>query len=96
MDDKPRQWDDLNPRMDNLTPRSALPVDKVYDGVRFREHLLIRSILPIIMPRSNRKNTRALWLKALPRPQPRRTPVAQTQAVLTSGDPLVLDYPKVR
>ena len=29
--------------------------DKGYDGDRFRESLLIRSILPIIPPRSNRK-----------------------------------------
>ena len=36
------------------TPK-ALPADKGYDGDRFRESLLIRSILPIIPPRSNRK-----------------------------------------
>jgi len=33
----------------------ALLVDKGYDGDRFRESLLIRHILPIIPPRSNRK-----------------------------------------
>lgn len=36
------------------TPK-ALLADKVYDGDRFRESLLIRGILPIIPPRSNRK-----------------------------------------
>ena len=33
----------------------ALLGDKGYDGDRFRESLLIRGILPIIPPRSNRK-----------------------------------------
>ena len=33
----------------------ALLADKGYDGDRFRESLLIRGILPIIPPRSNRK-----------------------------------------
>ena len=33
----------------------ALLADKEYDGDRFRESLLIRGILPIIPPRSNRK-----------------------------------------
>lgn len=33
----------------------ALLADKGYDGDRFRESLLIRGILPIILPRSNRK-----------------------------------------
>ena len=33
----------------------ALLADKGYDGGRFRESLLIRGILPIIPPRSNRK-----------------------------------------
>lgn len=33
----------------------ALLADKVYDGDRFRESLLIRDILPFILPRSNRK-----------------------------------------
>nr|WP_240654899.1 IS5 family transposase [Croceicoccus ponticola] len=33
----------------------ALLADKVYDGDRLRERLLIRGILPIIPPRSNRK-----------------------------------------
>lgn len=33
----------------------ALLADKGYDGDRFRESLLIQSILPIIPPRSNRK-----------------------------------------
>ena len=36
------------------TPK-ALLADKGYDGDRFRESLLIRGILPIIPPRSNRK-----------------------------------------
>ncbi|BDW81076.1 hypothetical protein MACH24_31220 [Erythrobacter sp. Dej080120_24] len=36
------------------TPK-ALLADKGYDGNRFRESLLIRGILPIIPPRSNRK-----------------------------------------
>ena len=36
------------------TPR-ALLADKGYDGDRFRENLLMRGILPIIPPRSNRK-----------------------------------------
>ncbi len=33
----------------------ALLADKGYDGDRFRESLLIRGILPIISPRSNRR-----------------------------------------
>ena len=33
----------------------ALLADKGYDGDRFRESLLIRRILPIIPPRSDRK-----------------------------------------
>src|SRR3546814_14102300 len=33
----------------------ALLADKGYDGDRFRESLLIQGILPIIPPRSNRK-----------------------------------------
>ncbi len=36
------------------TPK-ALLADKGYDGDRFRETLLIRGILPIIPPKSNRK-----------------------------------------
>ena len=36
------------------TPK-ALLADKGYDGNDFREYLLIRGILPIIPPRSNRK-----------------------------------------
>jgi IS5 family transposase len=36
------------------TPKGLL-ADKGYDGDRFRESLLIRGILPIIPPRSNRK-----------------------------------------
>ena len=36
------------------TPK-ALLADKGYDGDRFRENLLMRGILPIIPPRSNRK-----------------------------------------
>jgi transposase len=36
------------------TPKGLL-ADKGYDGGRFRESLLIRGILPIIPPRSNRK-----------------------------------------
>ncbi|MFT6473020.1 MAG: transposase [Afipia broomeae] len=36
------------------TPK-ALLADSGYDGDRFRESLLIRGILPIIPPRSNRK-----------------------------------------
>ena len=36
------------------TPK-ALLADKGYGGDRFRESLLIRGILPIIPPRSNRK-----------------------------------------
>ena len=38
-----------------VTPPKALLADKGYDGDRFRESLLIRGILPIIPPRSNRK-----------------------------------------
>ena len=38
-----------------ITKPKALLADKGYDGDRFRESLLIRSILPIIPPRSNRK-----------------------------------------
>jgi transposase len=33
----------------------ALLADKGYDGDRFRESLLMRGILPVIPPRSNRK-----------------------------------------
>ncbi len=36
------------------TPKALLP-DKGYDGDRFRESLLMRGMLPIIPPRSNRK-----------------------------------------
>lgn len=36
------------------TPK-ALLADKGYDGYRFRESLLVRGILPLIPPRSNRK-----------------------------------------
>lgn len=36
------------------TPK-ALLADKGYDGNRFRDSLLVRGILPIIPPRSNRK-----------------------------------------
>lgn len=36
------------------TPKGLL-ADKGYDGDRFRESLLLRGILPIIPPRSNRK-----------------------------------------
>ena len=36
------------------TPKGLL-ADKGYDGDRFRESLLVRGILPIIPPRSNRK-----------------------------------------
>jgi transposase len=35
-------------------PKALLP-DKGYDGDRFRESLLLRGILPVIPPRSNRK-----------------------------------------
>jgi transposase len=38
-----------------ITTPKALLADKGYDGDRFRESLLIRGILPIITPRSNRK-----------------------------------------
>jgi transposase len=38
-----------------VTTPKALLADKGYDGDRFRESLLIRGILPIIPPRSNRK-----------------------------------------
>ena len=38
-----------------VTAPKALLADKGYDGDRFRESLLIRGILPIIPPRSNRK-----------------------------------------
>lgn len=38
-----------------ITKPKALLADKGYDGDRFRESLLIRGILPIIPPRSNRK-----------------------------------------
>jgi len=38
-----------------LPKPKALLADKGYDGHRFRESLLIRGILPIIPPRSNRK-----------------------------------------
>jgi len=36
-------------------PPGALLADKGHDGDRFRESLLLRSILPVIPPRSNRK-----------------------------------------
>ena len=36
------------------TPKGLLG-DKGYDGDRFRENLLMRGILPVIPPRSNRK-----------------------------------------
>jgi transposase len=36
------------------TPKGLL-ADKGYDGDRFRENLLMRGILPVIPPRSNRK-----------------------------------------
>ena len=38
-----------------LRKPKALLADKGYDGDRFRENLLLRGILPIIPPRSNRK-----------------------------------------
>ena len=38
-----------------VTAPKALLADKGYDGDRFRESLLLRGILPIIPPRSNRK-----------------------------------------
>lgn len=38
-----------------LPKPKALLADKGYDGDRFRENLLLRGILPIIPPRSNRK-----------------------------------------
>ena len=38
-----------------VAPPKALLADKGYDGDRFRENLLMRGILPIIPPRSNRK-----------------------------------------
>ena len=38
-----------------LPKPTALLADKGYDGDRFRENLLMRGILPIIPPRSNRK-----------------------------------------
>ena len=38
-----------------LPKPKALLADKGYDGDRFRENLLMRGILPIIPPRSNRK-----------------------------------------
>ena len=38
-----------------VTVPKALLADKGYDGDQFRESLLIRGILPIIPPRSNRK-----------------------------------------
>ena len=44
------------PLMENpIAAPKALLADKGYDGDRFRESLLIRGILPIIPPRSNRK-----------------------------------------
>src|SRR3546814_14062156 len=36
------------------TPKGLL-ADKGYDGDRFRENLLLRGILPVIRPRTNRK-----------------------------------------
>ena len=38
-----------------VTTPKALLADKGYGGDRFRESLLIRGVLPIIPPRSNRK-----------------------------------------
>jgi IS5 family transposase len=38
-----------------LPKPKALLADKGYDGGRFRENLLMRGILPILPPRSNRK-----------------------------------------
>lgn len=38
-----------------LPKPKALLADKGYDGDRFHENLLLRGILPIIPPRSNRK-----------------------------------------
>ena len=38
-----------------LPKPKGLLADKGYDGDRFRENLLLRGILPIIPPRSNRK-----------------------------------------
>lgn len=38
-----------------VTAPKALRADKGYDGDRCRESLLIRGIVPIIRPRSNRK-----------------------------------------
>lgn len=38
-----------------LPKPTGLLADKGYDGNRFRENLLLRGILPIIPPRSNRK-----------------------------------------
>ena len=46
----------------------ALLADKGYDGDRFRESLLIRGILPIIPPRSNRKVPEHPRLSPLPGP----------------------------
>lgn len=46
-----RRTADANPCCD----AQGLLADKGYDGDRFRESLLIRGILPIIPPRSNRK-----------------------------------------
>lgn len=39
-----------------LPKPKALLADKGYDGDAFRESLLIRGILPVIPPRSNRKD----------------------------------------
>ena len=38
-----------------LAKPTTLLADKGYDGDRFRDNLLMRGILPIITPRSNRK-----------------------------------------
>jgi IS5 family transposase len=38
-----------------LPKPKGLLAGKGYDGDRFRENLLIRGILPVISPRSNRK-----------------------------------------
>jgi transposase len=38
-----------------VSKSKALLADKGYDGDRFRENLILRGILPVIPPRSNRK-----------------------------------------
>ena len=40
----------------SVAKRKALLADKGYDGDSFRENLLMYGILPIIAPKSNRKN----------------------------------------